>query len=128
MPETECKKTRDLVDELCCDSYNSELLRFLARHPHARFNRQALVSGLVLGDMRRIEQALSQLVNKGLIEIWNGNGFSLYWLTQHEPTHNLIRAVFESRGCSGSYNAAERVQPIGMMQLVMPLVPSPALW
>jgi len=125
MPETEYKESKALVEELCRNKYNRELLLFLARHPYARFNRPVLVNGLGLSNAGDIEATLAGLIVRGMIETKasNGSSPSLYWLTRCEPAHSAIKAVFAPRTCR-----AEEAQPtIGIMQLTMPLVPCPAL-
>ena len=52
MPEVEFKENKKLITELCQDRYNSEILRFFARHPYTRFDKQVLIGGLGLSDTR----------------------------------------------------------------------------
>ena len=92
MPEVEFKENKQLVEELCHDQYNNEILRFFSRHPHARFDKQVLTGGLGLSDTRRIELVLDILAGQKLLEKRSGHGALLYWLTRHEPAHSAIKS------------------------------------
>jgi hypothetical protein len=123
MPEVEFKENKQLVEELCRDQYQSEILRFFARHPYARFDKQVLIGGLGLSDTRRIEQALEKLAGQKLLETKNGHGAPLYWLTRREPAHSAIKSVLLPRG----HKAGDPLERLAMMQLIMPLSPCPAM-
>ena len=90
MPEIEFKENTQLIEELCNDHYASEILRFFARHPYARFDKQVLIGGLGLSDNRRIEIALERLAKHKLLEIITGHGAPLYRLTKSEPLHSAV--------------------------------------
>ena len=121
MPEVEFKQNKQLVEELCHDQYQSEILRFFARHPYARFDKQVLFGGLGLSDTRRIEQVLKELADQKLLEMKNGHGAPLYWLTRREPLHSAIKAVLTPR----AHKAGDALDRLAMMQLIMPLNPCP---
>jgi len=75
---------KDIGDDLC----SLELLLFFSRHPHARFNRSAVLHAL------RCHQfeagiALKRLIDKKVIVTYFENGISLYALTKEEPSHSL---------------------------------------
>ena len=123
MPEFEFKENKLLVEELCRDQYNKEILRFFARHPYARFDKQVLVGGLGLSDTRRIQIALDNLAGRQLLETKNGHGAPLYWLTRREPLHSAIKSALAPR----AYNTADTQDRLSMMQLIMPLSPCPVL-
>jgi hypothetical protein len=123
MPEVEFKKNKQLVKELCLDRYNCEILRFFARHPYARFDKQVLIGGLGLSDARRLEKSLKQLAEEKLLEMKGEHGAPLYWLTRHEPAHSAIKAVFTPK----THEADDSTDRLGMMQLIMPLAPCPAM-
>ena len=123
MPEVEFKQNKQLVEELCHDQYYSEILRFFARHPYARFDKQVLTGGLGLSDTRRIEQTLKKLAEHKLLEVKPGHGSPLYWLTRHEPAHSAIASVFAPK----TPKAGEVIDRLGMMQLIMPLSPCPVM-
>ena len=119
MPEVEFKENKQLVEEFCRDQYHREILRFFARHPYARFDKQVLIGGLGLNDTHRVEVALEVLSRQKLLETKSGHGTSLYWLTSHEPVHSAIKSVFTSQ----VHQPGDNRDRMGMMQLIMPLSP-----
>jgi hypothetical protein len=123
MPEIEFKENKQLVTELCGDHYTSEILRFFARHPYARFDKQVLIGGLGLSDTRRIEVALENLAGRKLLETKNGHGAPLFWLTRREPLHSAIKSALAPR----VRKTGEAFDRLAMMQLIMPLTPCPAV-
>ena len=122
MPELEYKENQQLVEELCGDQYTGEILRFFARHPYARFDKQVLIGGLGLSDTRRIEVALEKLSTQKLLETKTGHGAPLYWLTRREPLHSAIKAAMAPK----VRKSGEAFDRLAMMQLIMPLAPCPA--
>ena len=123
MPEIEFKETTQLVEELCSDQYDSEILRFFARHPYAHFDKQVLIGGLGLSDTRRIERALDNLSSQKLLETRGGAGAPVYWLTRREPVHSAVKCVLSAR----SHKTGDALDRLAMMQLIMPLSPCPAM-
>jgi hypothetical protein len=123
MPEIEFKENKQLVTELCHDAYNGEILRFFARHPYARFDRQVLIGGLGLSDTVRTEAALENLSGRKLLETKNGRGAPLYWLTRREPVHSAIKSVLAPR----THKTGDTLDRVAIMQLIMPLSQSPVM-
>ena len=123
MPETEYKENKQHVEELCGDHYTSEILRFFARHPYARFDKQVLIGGLGLSDTQRIELALKNLSAQKLLETKNGHGAPLYWLTRREPLHSASNSALAPR----VRKTGEAFDRLAMMQLIMPLAPCPTV-
>ena len=121
MPEVEFKENKQLVEELCHDQYNNEILRFFSRHPYARFDKQVLIGGLGLSDTRRIELALDILAGQKLLEKRSGHGAPLYWLTRHEPAHSAIKSSLAPI----VQRTGDVLDRLCMMQLIMPLNPCP---
>jgi hypothetical protein len=119
MPEIEFKKTKQMIEDMCQDQYNREILRFFARHPYTHFDKQVLTDGLGLNDTRRIKTALEYLTKQQLLEIKSGRGAPLYWLTRCEPAQSAIRSFFPSK-VRQTGDVADR---LSMMQLSMPLIP-----
>jgi len=123
MPEAEFKENEQLVEELCHDRYNNEILRFFSRHPYTRFDKQVIIGGLGLSDTRRIELALDILTGQKLLEKRSRHGAPLYWLTQSEPVHSAIKYSFTPK----VQRTGDVLDRLGMMQLIMPLNPCPVM-
>lgn len=123
MPESEFKENKQLIEELCHDQYNSEILRFFSRHPYARFDKQVLIGGLGLSNTRRIELGLDILAGQKLLETKSGHGAPLYWLTRHEPAHSAIKSALSPK----SHKTGDDLGRLCMMQLIMPLSPCPVM-
>jgi hypothetical protein len=121
MPEVEFKENAQLIEELCVDHYASEILRFFARHPYARFDKQVLIGGLGLSDNRRIEKTLGVLAEHKLLEIKNEQGSPLYWLTKKEPVNSAVKLSLSPR----LRKTGEAFDRLAMMQLILPLTPLP---
>jgi hypothetical protein len=79
-----CIFIRDLGEELS----SLELLLFFSRHPHARFNRTAVLHA-VSGKQFDTGIALKRLIDKKIIVTYSENGLTLYALTKQEPVHSL---------------------------------------
>jgi len=123
MPEFEFKENKQLVEELCHDQYNNEILRFFSRHPYARFDKQVLTGGLGLSDTRRIELALDILAGQKLLEKRSGHGAPLYYLTRHEPVHSAIKSALSPK----IHKTDDALGRLCMMQLILPLNPCPVM-
>jgi len=123
MPEVEFKENKKLITELCQDRYNSEILRFFARHPYTLFDKQVLIGGLGLSDTRRVELALENLARQKLLEMKNGHGAPLYWLTKHEPVHSAIKSALDPK----VHKTGDALDHLSMMQLIMPLSHCPVM-
>ena len=121
MPEIEFKEKTQLVEELCLDKYVCGILRFFARHPYARFDKQVLIGGLGLNDNRRIETALNNLAGHKLVEVNNNHGDPLYWLTKSEPLHTAIILSLSPE----PRKPGEILDRLAMMQRIMPSNPCP---
>ena len=71
------------------DDLNSlELLLFFSRHPHARFNRTAVIHAVTTQTFDT-GIALKRLTDKKIIVTYIENGITLYALTLEEPLHSL---------------------------------------
>ncbi len=123
MTEAEFKENKHLIEELCSDHYNNEILRFFARHPYAHFDKQVLIGGLGLSDTRRIELALYILAGQKLLETRSEHGAPLYWLTRHEPAHSAIKSSLAPK----VQRTGDILDRLCMMQLTMPLSPCPVM-
>jgi|GEM_PF-6354917 len=119
MPEVESKENKQLFEELCHDQYNKEIMRFFARHPYTHFDKQVLIGGLGLSNTRRVELALENLAKQKLLEVRNGHGAPLYWLTKREPVHSAIKSVLAPK----VHKPEDTRDCMAMMQLIMPLIP-----
>lgn len=122
MPDVEFKENKQLIVELCNDRYNGAILRFFARHPYARFDKQVLISGIGLKDTRHIELALDNLAGQKLLETKSGHEAPLYWLTRREPLQSAIKSALAPRIQTGDTR-----EHLSMMQLIMPLTPCPVM-
>jgi hypothetical protein len=85
----------DIEDKLCNfikdfgdDLFSLELLLFFSRHPHARFNRTAVVHALTTKQFDT-GIALKRLIDKKIVVTYCENGVTLYALTKEEPLHTL---------------------------------------
>lgn len=121
MPEIEFKESKRLVELLCRDQYHFEILRFFARHPYARFDKQVLTGGIGLSDTHRIETALEALSSQKLLETKGERGAPLYWLTSREPVHSAIKFVLTPK----VHQQGDNRDHLAMIQLIMPLRPCP---
>ena len=81
-------KLNNFIKEFSEDLCSLELLLYFSRHPHARFNRSAVVHA---STNRRFdsEQALKTLLEKKIVVSYIENGITLYGLTKTEPMHSL---------------------------------------
>lgn len=69
---------KDYDSDPCC----LELIQFFAWYPNARFSRLAVLHVLSAnGERRRIEKALKQLIDKGLVKTYSENSIPLYCLS-----------------------------------------------
>jgi predicted YcjX-like family ATPase len=119
MPEVEFKEKEQIVENLCHNQYNNEILRFFARHPYARFDKQVLIVGIGLSDVRRIEQALEDMVRQKILDTTIGQGAPFYWLVKREPTHSAVISALAPR----IHKSGEAFSHLPMIQRVMPLNP-----
>jgi hypothetical protein len=122
MSEIELKQHKMILEKLCQDHYNREIMRFFARHPYAHFDKQVLMGGLGLSDTKRIETALGVLSKEKLLETKNEFGAPLFWLTKNEPEHSVIKSSLGPK----IYKTENTRDRLLMMQLIMPLSPCPA--
>ena len=76
---------KEFSDSLC----SLELLLFFGRHPHARFNRTAVLRALAT---RRFDTAiaLKLLIDRKLVVTYFENGITLYALTKDEPVYSIV--------------------------------------
>jgi hypothetical protein len=79
-----CVFIKELSEDLC----SLELLLFFSRHPHARFNRTAVLHSLT-GKQFDTGMSLKLLIDKKLVVTYLENGLTLYALTREEPAHSL---------------------------------------
>ena len=80
-----CDFIKDFGDDLC----SLELLLFFGRHPHARFNRTAVIHALNSGRFD-CGGALKRLIDRKLVVTCLENGMALYSLTKEEPAHSVV--------------------------------------
>jgi len=79
-----CGFIRDLAEDLA----SLELLLFFSHHPHARFNRTAVLHAITHKQFDT-SIALKRLIDKKIIVTYSENGLTLYALTKQEPVHSL---------------------------------------
>jgi hypothetical protein len=120
MPENKIEDVKKSIETSRCDTSCRELLQFLSRHPYTRFNQLALLNLLGFENIAKTEMALSYLVKIGFVE--TNQTYALFCLTRNEPIHNMLKSEFALEGTPTS----ARKWP-HMTQLVMPLLPCPAL-
>jgi hypothetical protein len=79
-----CAFIKDLGDDL----YSLELLLFFSRHPHARFNRTAVLHAIT---SKQFDTgiALKRLIERKIVVTYSENGITLFALTKQEPIHSL---------------------------------------
>jgi len=75
---------KEFSDDLC----SLELLLYFSRHPHARFNRSAVLHASATKKFDT-DQALKILIEKKMVVSYFENGITLYALTKEEPVHSL---------------------------------------
>jgi hypothetical protein len=81
-------KLGNFIKEFSEDLCSLELLLFFSRHPHARFNRTAVLHALTTKKFDT-HAALKILVDKKIVVSCFENGITLYTLTKEEPAHSL---------------------------------------
>jgi hypothetical protein len=96
MVMTEAEEVTELIKRVVREPISNEFLHFLAWHPHTHFNSQALVQLLSRENATSAGEALNRLVASGLVKTRTLEGIPMYWLTQNEPAHNLVKAKFNS--------------------------------
>ncbi len=106
-----------MIEDLCQDQYNKEILRFFSRHPYTHFDKQVLTEVLGLNDINHIKTALEYLAKQQLLEIRSRHGAPLYWLTRCEPAQSAIKSVFTPR----NQQTGDVSNKSSIMQLAMPL-------
>ena len=89
-------KPIEIEDKLCKfiqnfgDDLNSlQLLLFFSRHPHARFNRNAVLHAPGISGNFDGATALKRLMEKKLVVASTEKSVALYYLTSEEPAHEL---------------------------------------
>jgi len=88
------EKLSQFVKDYVDDYYCLELFRFFGAYPDTHFNRLAIIHALnVNGGKLYVEQALSRLIDKGVIKTYSTNDTSLYSLTGDEPLHSLVLCI-----------------------------------
>ena len=82
-------KLSKMVKEYGEDHCSLELLKFLGRHPHARFSRMAIAHSI---DAQRlnIDRPLKQLITAGLVRMNIENDQPVYALTEDQPLCDLV--------------------------------------
>lgn len=87
---------KKLVGNRCCLG----LLRFFAAHPNGRFSRLAVIHALDEDDNRlKIEKALAQMLEEGILKTSQEKGVVYYMLTKEEAMRKLVinMALFDWR-------------------------------
>jgi len=82
------EKLNSFIKEFSQDLCSLELLLFFSRHPHARFNRTAVLHASTAKNYDT-NAALKVLVDKKIVISHIENGVTLYTLTKNEPAHSL---------------------------------------
>jgi hypothetical protein len=85
-----------LVGNRCCLG----LLRFFAAHPNGRFSKLAVIHALDEDDNRpRIENAIEQMIEEGIINSSDEKENTYYMLTKDEVMRKLVinMALFDWR-------------------------------
>ena len=78
-------------NHLAYDSSCLGILRFFGAHPNSRFSKLAIVHAIdENGSRTRVEMALMQLIDEGIIKTDNENDGRLYFLTKDEPVRQLV--------------------------------------
>ncbi len=78
---------KKLVGNRCCLG----LLRFFAAHPNGRFNKLAVIHALDEDDNRpRIENAIEQMIEEGIIKVTDEKDVTYYMLTKDEAMRKLV--------------------------------------
>lgn len=84
-----CSFIRDLGEDLC----SLQLLLFFSRHPHARFNRTAVLHAPISASQFDVAISLKHLIDKRIVVTYSENGITLYALTKEEPLHSLAEEL-----------------------------------
>jgi len=77
------------LEEYAGDRLKMELLAFWGRHPNARFSRGAISCALDCKKLN-IDRALKDMVEVGLVDIYNCNGVPFYSLTVNEERRRPV--------------------------------------
>jgi hypothetical protein len=78
---------KKLVSNRCCLG----LLRFFAAHPNGRFSKLAVIHALDEDDNRpRIENAIEQMIQEGIIKVSDEKDVTYYMLTKDEAMRKLV--------------------------------------
>jgi hypothetical protein len=78
---------KKLVGNRCCLG----LLRFFAAHPNGRFSKLAVIHAMDEDDNRpRIENAIEQMIEEGIIKSSDDKDITYYMLTKDEAMRKLV--------------------------------------
>jgi len=78
---------KKLVGNRCCLG----LLRFFAAHPNGRFSKLAVIHAMDEDDNRpRIENAIEQMIDEGIIKTSDEKNITYYMLTKDEAMRKLV--------------------------------------
>jgi hypothetical protein len=78
---------KKLVGNRCCLG----LLRFFAAHPNSRFSKLAVIHAMDDDDNRpRIENAIEQMIEEGIIRAEDDKETTYYMLTKDEAMRKLV--------------------------------------
>ena len=78
---------KKLVGNRCCLG----LLRFFAAHPNGRFSKLAVIHAMDEDDNRpRIENAIEQMIEDGIIKSSDEKDITYYMLTKDEAMRKLV--------------------------------------
>lgn len=78
---------KKLVGNRCCLG----LLRFFAAHPNGRFSKLAVIHAMDEDDNRpRIESAIEQMIDEGIIKSSDDKDITYYMLTKDETMRKLV--------------------------------------
>jgi hypothetical protein len=80
-----------LMKKLVCNRCCLGLLRFFAAHPNGRFSKLAVIHALDEDDNRpRIENAIEQMIEEGIIKASDEKDVTYYMLTKEEAMRKLV--------------------------------------
>jgi len=75
--------------EIACNYYSRAVLQFFNKYPFTRFNKLAIAHTLNVGNSMGIEEALNELIDKGLITVQSRNNVELYNLNKSKQPEKV---------------------------------------
>lgn len=92
------KNQSQSVSEYTKDPYCLEILMFLGKHPRTQFSQMTIFRSL---GIRRfyIEEAIKQLINRGVVTKSVENDVTFYSLAMSEPLYGLVSDMVKLEWC-----------------------------